>query len=113
MRTFTLPDDDPFTLEWGPSTPERVDEQRKLALHIFNHDLETPRSVDRTIRFAAGRIEWLRRNLPAGFKQIVAFDDRGQRVGNDQRTRLKALAGDDVEVAFFTEGFPGGLQSPR
>ena len=100
----------PFELDWGAVTLEAVNDERRLAVHVLNHDLETARSVDRTIRFAVGRVAWSRRQLPAGSRQLVAFDDRGQSVSGETRTRLReALTAAGADAAFFSEGFPNGL----
>jgi len=102
-----------FDLDWGPSTVEAINDQRRLALHILNHHIETSASLERTLRFAAGRVQWFSKQLPEGFQQVVLFDDRGQSVPvGTKREIASRLAASGADVLFESEGGLNGLQLP-
>ena len=65
-------------MDWGTVTPEFSNEWIRSLVHVFNHDLQNAASIERAIRFAAGRINWYNTYLKHSFlhHQIV-FDDIG------------------------------------
>lgn len=104
----------PTSLDWGPATIEFINDDRKLGIHVFNHEIETPEGLRKTQRFATARVAWFRQQLPNEYRQMIALDDRGQEVSDDAKRQLReALAAYGADVAFFSEEVPGGLQSIR
>jgi hypothetical protein len=95
---------DPFELDWGTATPEFVNEERRLALHVANHDLANPANVRRTTRFLVARSRWFARHLPAGWQQRVVIDDRGQSPAPGTREVLRHALTGLAEVSFLSEG---------
>jgi hypothetical protein len=98
---------DPLELDWGTATPEFVNESLGVALHVVNHNLHDKRNVCRTARFLAARARWFARHLPAGWRQRVAIDDRGQSPAPAAREVLRAGLAGLAEVSFFSEGVGG------
>jgi hypothetical protein len=81
---------------------------RKIALHVLNHSLETPANVQRTIRFALARVQYFSRQLPVAWRQAIRIDDRGQSIDDSTRAHIKAAFPPDI-VFFFTEPYPKWL----
>lgn len=95
---------DPFDLDWGAATPELTNESNRLALHVINHDLESPANVQRTLRFLAARSRWFARHLPAGWRQQVVVDDRGQEPAPGAREALRGALAGVAQLRFWSEG---------
>jgi hypothetical protein len=93
---------DPFSLDWGPITPDVFVDARRMAVHVVNHELESAENVRRTLRFVRARIRHHAPHLPPGSAQVVNFDDRGQALTDETRDSLRTLA-DVAQVAFTTE----------
>lgn len=103
---------DPLDLAWGTATVEAVNDERGIAVHVFNHSLETPFAIRQNLRFAAGRALWFQRQLPKGLRQVMLFDDRGQAVDPSVKSGLiESLGRHGVKVVFASEGGLRGLQS--
>lgn len=95
---------DPLQLDWAQATIEQYSDQHKAAVHVFNHDLSTNEAIDRTLRFAIGRARWFKRKLPPGSSQGAWLDDRGQRVSDAAKKRIReALSAYFVSVVFMSE----------
>jgi hypothetical protein len=95
---------DPFAMEWGPATVELYSSERKLAVHVFNHDLTSEEAVRKSLRFAIARVRWFSKQLPEGTMQAIRFDDRGQALANTARETIKSvLASYLVGVTFASE----------
>ena len=93
------------SLNWGTVTPEFYSKEKNSAVHVFNHCLIDEASVDRTIKFAIGRIEWYKNFLPDGCAHEVVFDDRGQDIDDNVRNRItESLRGLAVNVKFMSKG---------
>ena len=98
----------PLALTWSTATPELSNHTRQIAIHVINHDLASPVSVNRTIRFVTARIAYFSTQLPKGWQQAIRIDDRGQEMAPSERERLRsALA--PHSVSFFTEPMPAWL----
>jgi hypothetical protein len=96
--------DDPWALDWGQGTVEVFQAEKKIALHVINHDLTSSENRSRTLRFLHARIRWFASNLPQGSVQAVRFDDRGQKLASGLRQEIKAELGPLVtSVAFMSE----------
>lgn len=102
QRPTELEDWDPTTFHWGPITPDAYVEERKLAVHIVNHLLESPDNVARTVRFLRARARHHGPHLPAGTTQLVHIDDRGQTLTAATRSALRTLT-DVAQVAFTSD----------
>jgi hypothetical protein len=95
---------DPLSMEWSTATADLFNKGANTAIHVFNHDLVSPGSVERNVRFAIGRVQWFKKHLPAGCTQGVVFDDRGQRISNEARAAIRtALAPFVVRIHFMSE----------
>ena len=81
---------DPMSLEWGNASSEFFNEEKKTAVHVFKHDLTTPERLDRALRFARARLEYLKKKLPDGSIQEIWYDDRGQQIPDDLRKKLRS-----------------------
>jgi hypothetical protein len=97
----------PFDLDWGVATPEFANEGRRLALQVVNHDLGNPANVRRTLRFLAARSRWFARHLPAGWRQHVVIDDRGQAPASGAREALRGTLAGLADLSFLSEGGVG------
>jgi hypothetical protein len=96
---------DPFALDWGPATAEFENAEAKTACHIFAFDLSSPAAADRALRFAAARLDWCARKLPAGTAQSAWFDDREKPAPSDVKARAKdLLASRASEIMFMSDG---------
>lgn len=73
---------------WGEITPEFANTEEKVLVHVFNNNLEDETNVSRSIRFAAGRIEWFKNNQSKEYRHEIAFDDRGQTIDDSVRNRI-------------------------
>lgn len=94
-------------LAWGVATVEFRNDDRRIGLHVFNNRLDTDDCVKRSIRFALARLRWFERQLPGGYAQWVAFDDRGQQLSDATReTLVAALSLKAERIAFWTTGLP-------
>jgi len=93
---------DPWQMDWGKITTEYYHEQLKLALHIFNHHLESERDLGRTIRFVAARLKWFERNLPDGSRQAIRFDDEGRTATAQAKKAIRAALESRVTSIVFT-----------
>ena len=77
-------------MDWGAVTPEFSNEQTRSLVHVFNHELQDGASVERSLRFAAGRIRWYNAYLRNAFgHHEVVFDDSGQDIGADTRRYIR------------------------
>jgi hypothetical protein len=97
----------PFDLDWGEVTPEFANENRRLALHVVNHDLGNPANVRRTLRFLVARSRWFARHLPAEWRQHIVIDDRGQAPAPGAREALRSALAGLAELSFLSEGGVG------
>jgi hypothetical protein len=70
---------DPWALNWGPAKPDQTQADKRLAVHVVNHDL-SDENARRTLRFLQARVRSFAKNLPPDWQQAVFIDDRGQRV---------------------------------
>lgn len=97
----------PNDLDWGVATVELASDEHRVGVHVFNHSLESPMAVARSIRFARARAAWFQKQLPPDFTQWAVFDDRGQTVSLQVRREIQcALSTSFQRVAFYTEGLP-------
>jgi hypothetical protein len=95
---------DPLAMDWSAATADLYNQEANTVVHVFNHDLTSPGSVERNLRFAIARIRWFKRHIPAGCTQGVMFDDRGQRLLPDVLTAIRdALAPHVVRTHFMSE----------
>ena len=102
-----MKDRSPVHLDWGIATTELVNDEESVALHVFNHSLETEAHARRALRFAVARAAWFDRQLPDGFSQWAVFDDRGQDLSPELRSAVReGLSAAVAKVAFMTEGVP-------
>jgi hypothetical protein len=99
---------DPMDLEWGTATPELLNPDHGIALHVLNLSLESSENVRRAIRFALARVRYYEKQLPAGWRQAIRLDDRGQQIGESTREQIKRAFSADC-VSFFTEPNPKWL----
>ena len=98
-------------MDWGFVTPEFSNEETRSMVHVFNHFLQDEASLERAIRFAAGRISWYNAYLESAFlHHTIVFDDIGQDIGMDTkkhiRHKLKSYA---QRILFTSEGDNDGL----
>jgi len=56
---------------------------------VINHALEDVAQLTRNLTFIRGRLAFFGRQLPAGMKQHIIFDDRGQNIPKDIRDALR------------------------
>ena len=99
----------PFELGWGTATVEFAYEDKRQAVHVLNHDLQSRAAVERNVRFAKARLQWFKRQLPKGYSQHLMFDDRGQQVSPADRAALRSRLGPAADgVRFFSESVPKG-----
>jgi hypothetical protein len=95
---------DPFRLAWTQATIEQYSDQLKAGVHVFGHDLSTPEAIGRTLRFAIGRAQWFKQQLPPGTSQGAWLDDRGQSLSDISKKRIReALSTHFVSVIFMSE----------
>ena len=94
---------DPLSLDWGGATSEFQDDEKKSAVHMFQHDLTTPERVDRAIKFAQARLAYCALKMP-GFSQEVWYDERGQKVAQESKQKIKAEVGPKAGLMFMSEG---------
>ena len=87
-------------MDWGLATLEFHNDITNAIVHVFNHWLQDPQSVDRAVRFAIGRIDWYNNYFMQSFIHEVVFDDVGQKVEKSTQEyiskRLMAYAKDVV-----------------
>lgn len=83
------PREEAINFSWGPFTPEFVNTEEKKIIHIFNNNLESDDNIARSINFATGRIEWFDLYYADGYTHEVFFDDRGQAVDDDIKSRIR------------------------
>jgi len=94
------------SLDWGNVTPEFFNKEKNSAVHVFNHCLVDEESVERSIKFAIGRIEWYKEFLPDGCDHEVVFDDRGQDIDDSVRNKIAESIGDlALYVKFMSKGW--------
>ena len=98
-------------MDWGPVTPEFSNEQTWSLVHVFNHDLQNAASIERAVRFTAGRIHWYNAYLKNAFPHHkIVFDDEGQNIHANTRQyirrKLNPLAD---EITFCSEMEGHGL----
>lgn len=94
---------DPWSLDWGPITPDVYSESQRLAVHVVNHRLDSEENVARTIRFVRARVRHHAPHLPPGTSQLVHYDDRGQSIPESTRERLRQ-ASSAAQARFTSEG---------
>src|SRR5690349_21057711 len=100
-------DMNPLDMTWTKATVDLINEKVNTAIHVMNHELGRDSALERTIQFSLGRMEWFRRQLPAGCTQGIWFDDRGQNLSAVARIRIRrALEPHAVSVKFMSEGKP-------
>jgi hypothetical protein len=76
-------------LDWGHVTPEGVKSNTNEFIYVYNHDLSTEEKVQRTIRFAIGRLLHYDENMPPNPIHDIVVDIRGQAVSKDTCDRIK------------------------
>ena len=74
-----------YDLNWGTVTPEFYNKDTKTVVHVFNDCLIGDENINRSVKFAVGRIKWFSNYLSPEYRHEVIFDDRGQ--GIDDMTR--------------------------
>ena len=95
---------DPLSLDWGGATSEFQDDEKKSAVHMFQHDLTSPERVERAIRFAQARLSYCAIKLP-GYAQEVWYDEREQKVAPESKQKIKAeLGAKAAGLMFMSEG---------
>jgi hypothetical protein len=72
---------DPFELNWGAATIEFYSATHNTAIHILEHDVESPAGRARAIRFVGARARWFHRVLPPDCRQQVIYDLLGRAEG--------------------------------
>ena len=91
-------------LDWGSITPEFYNGDKKIIVHIFNHNLVGEENLSRAIRFSIGRIEWFGKMFFPDFVHEIVFDDRGQNIDENVRgIILKNLSKQASKVSFISE----------
>lgn len=96
--------DDIRNMDWGILTADFINDKTNTVLHVCNHDLSTDDSLDRTIRFAKGRIRWFDTFCNQAFNHVVVIDDFGQSVSLEEKNRIRsALSGCGASVVFDSE----------
>lgn len=94
-----------FELDWGTITPEFYNGQKNSVVHIFNHSLLGDDNINRSIKFAIGRIKWYSTYLPKGCSHEVVFDDRGQNINDGVRKQITESIGRfALYVRFMSKG---------
>src|SRR5262245_6556456 len=95
---------DPLSLDWGGATSEFQDDEKKSAVHMFQHDLTTPERVDRAIKFAQARLVYCAQKMP-GYAQEVWYDEREQKVAPESKQKMKTeLGAKAAGLMFMSEG---------
>ncbi|MGN0171888.1 MAG: hypothetical protein ACI39E_03775 [Acutalibacteraceae bacterium] len=74
-------------LNWGSFTPEFSKDNKFI--HVFNHCLSNTETVQRTIRFIIGRIQWCNMYFNNQFVHAVVIDDVGQNISNETRENIR------------------------
>jgi hypothetical protein len=83
------PNSNPNDFDWGAVTPELFSAEKNTAVHVINHFFKNNLDINRTIRFVKGRLEWYKTQLPAGAKQEVVIDLRGQKIPWAETDRIR------------------------
>ncbi len=93
----------PLDLEWGTATPEFVADDSSTAIHVINHALEDDEQLARNLMFIRGRVAFFARQLPAGMKQHIIFDDRGQSIPHQIRDSFRRSLTSIASFEYMTE----------
>jgi hypothetical protein len=93
---------DPFTLDWGPITPDFYNREQNHAIHVVNHLLEAD-NIARTLRFLRARVRNFNRHLPDGAQHTAFFEDRGQVVTDTIRATLADGLEGTMAVRYISE----------
>ena len=93
----------PLDLEWGTATPEFVADDSSTAIHVINHALADEAQLSRNLSFLRGRVAFFAQQLPAGMKQHVIFDDRGQNIPVNIRERFRTSVASIASFEYMTE----------
>jgi hypothetical protein len=99
-RPSAMHDWDPLDFDWGAASVDIYNEERKLAVHIVNHELATAEQLARSVRFVRARIRHHTRCLPQGTSHIVHVEDRDRVV---DKAELRAGIGGTAQVMFASE----------
>ncbi len=89
-------------MTWIKVTPELMNDEQKLAVHVVNHSLETAENRLRTVRFLRARVLHYVMRLPLGWTQVLMLDDRTQSVTPRDRAELQAALA-PTHVTFLSE----------
>ena len=81
-------------MDWGSFTPEFSKENEMV--HVFNHFISTPETVERTIKFIVNRIKWCNAYFNNKFVHTVVIDDVGQDISNEVREYIRNAIKDYV-----------------
>lgn len=93
-----------YTLNWGSVTPELYNKNTNTVVHVFNHCLMDKESIDRSIKFAIGRIEWFSNYLSLDCRHEVMIDDRGQAIDDNVRNIIiNSLRKYAAKVSFMSK----------
>ncbi len=92
----------PTALDWGAITPEFVNQERGVAVHVLSHILESSADKRRSITFLNGRIRWFSLHLPEGWQQHVMIDDRGQYLTSTDRSFIAQGVLGAADVQFMS-----------
>ncbi len=93
----------PLDLEWGTATPEFVADDSSTAIHVINHAFEDDTQLTRNLLFIRGRVAFFARQLPAGMKQHIIFDDRGQNIPVTVRDSFRESLTSIASFEYMTE----------
>jgi len=93
----------PLDLEWGTATPEFVSKDSTTAIHVINHSLTDDHQLGINLAFIRGRVAFFARHLPAGMKQHIIFDDRGQQIPATIRDAFRASVQSIASFEFISE----------
>lgn len=94
---------DPLDLEWGTATPELVNSDSGVAVHVVNHSLLDSGQLERNVIFLRSRIAFFERHLPPGMRQHVILDDRGQNIPAQIRQSLRAALETIASFEYMSE----------
>ncbi len=93
----------PLDLEWGTATPEFVAGDSSTAIHVINHAISDDVQLSRNLAFVRGRVAFFARQLPAGMKQHILFDDRGQDIPGYIRDTFRESLTSIASFEYMTE----------
>jgi hypothetical protein len=95
---------DPLAMDWSTATADLYNQEANTIMHVFNHDLSSPASIERNLRFAIARVKWFKRHILPGCSQGIMFDDRGQNISKDVLMTIRTtLAPHVVRVHYLSE----------